>query len=79
MVPVLQELRKKLSPGSFTFRSSRQEHVSLSPDDQAMQDRLKPLVKAFKLRTLAELKVLPSVLDCTSALELDALLVCRSF
>lgn len=61
MVPELEELRKKLSSGSFAFRSSAQEQVSLPPDDQAMQDTLKPVVKAFKLRTLAELKVLLSL------------------
>lgn len=60
MAPVLQEFRKKLSSRSFSFRSSAQEHVSLSLEDEAIQDRLKPLVKAFKLRTLAELKVLLS-------------------
>lgn len=58
MVSLLQELRFKLSSGSFSFRSPTQKDVSLSSDDEAMEFQLKAIVKAFKLRTLAELKVL---------------------
>ena len=53
----VQELKNKLSSGSFVFHNSTQD-VSLSPDNEAMEDQLNATVKAFKLRTLAELKVL---------------------
>ena len=77
---MLGELRNKLSSGSFSLRSSTQKDVRLSPDDEAMDDRLKAIVKAFKLRTLAELKVLlladcntsNIVLESTVAIELNA-------
>lgn len=57
MVSLLRELRDKLSSGSFSFHSSTQKDVSLSLHKDTMEDQLNAIVKAFKLHTLAELKV----------------------
>ena len=57
-VSLLRDLRNKLSSGSFSLRNSTQKDVSLSPDDEVMDAQLKAIVKAFKLRSFAELKVL---------------------
>ena len=57
MMPSFQGLKDKLSSGSFTLRPRSQRDVTLSSADQAQKDQLRAVVKAFKLRDLAELKV----------------------
>lgn len=60
MMPSLQGFRDKLNSRSLLFRSATQTDVTLSPADQAQEtkeDQLGAVVKAFKLRSVAELKV----------------------
>lgn len=57
MMPSLRGLRNKLSSEPFTFHPASQTDVTLSPADQALNEQLRAVVKAFKLREVAELKV----------------------
>ncbi|KAL3162834.1 hypothetical protein ABBQ32_009288 [Trebouxia sp. C0010 RCD-2024] len=62
MMPSLRGLRNKLSSEPFTFHPASQTDVTLSPADQALNEQLRAVVKAFKLREVAELKVILSAL-----------------
>lgn len=58
MVSLIQGLRQKLTAASSSLRSPPQTDVNSASHDELMSEQTRAVVKAFKLQSAAELKVL---------------------